>query len=163
MQPEPRFLDCASRRIAVREREGRAPTLMFLSGYGSDMDGFKALALDAFAEREGVGMVRFDYSGTGLSDGEFDEGTLDRWIDEAVQVADSMTEGPLVVIGSSMGGWIALHLALRRPERVQALVGIAAAPDFTEWGFSEAARATLRKPGEPRQMTEDFRPTRALW
>jgi pimeloyl-ACP methyl ester carboxylesterase len=134
-QPDANHLDVAGRRIAYRKRAGDLPTLLFLPGYASDMDGNKAAAIDAFAERMGIAMVRFDYSGTGLSDGEFDQGTLDRWLDEAFAVIDQLTEGPVVLIGSSMGGWIALHLALRRPDRVQALVGIAAAPDFTEWDF----------------------------
>ena len=163
MQPDPHHLDVAGRRIACRKRAGDLPTVLFLPGYASDMDGNKAVAIDAFAERMGIAMVRFDYSGTGLSDGAFDDGTLDRWLDEALAVIDQLTEGPVVLIGSSMGGWIALHLALRRPERVQALVGIAAAPDFTEWGFSDQARAMLRGDGEARASDDDFRPTRAFW
>lgn len=147
MQPPVQHLDCGGRRIAYRRREGRTPTLLFLPGYASDMDGAKATALDGFAERLGLAMVRFDYSGTGLSEGSFDEGTLDRWVDEALAVTDHLTEGPVVVIGSSMGGWIALHLALRRPQRVRGLAGIAAAPDFTEWGFSEEERAILHRDG----------------
>jgi pimeloyl-ACP methyl ester carboxylesterase len=162
-QPDANHLDVAGRRIAYRKRAGDLPTLLFLPGYASDMDGNKAAAIDAFAERMGIAMVRFDYSGTGLSDGEFDQGTLDRWLDEAFAVIDQLTEGPVVLIGSSMGGWIALHLALRRPDRVQALVGIAAAPDFTEWGFSDQARAMLRGNGEARTSDDDFRPTRAFW
>jgi pimeloyl-ACP methyl ester carboxylesterase len=163
MQPDAHHIEAGGRRLAYRKRAGNSPTLMFLPGYASDMDGTKALALDGFAEQLGIAMVRFDYSGTGLSDGEFDHGTLDRWLDEALAVTDQLTEGPVVLIGSSMGGWIALHLALRRPERVQALAGIAAAPDFTEWGFSEQARAMLRGDGEARTSDEDFRPTRAFW
>jgi pimeloyl-ACP methyl ester carboxylesterase len=141
-------LDVEGRRIAYRHREGASPTILFLPGYGSDMEGAKALALDAFAERRGTGMVRLDYSGTGSSGGEFHEGTLARWLDEALAVLDRVTAGPVIAVGSSMGGWIALHLALRRPERIQALVGIAAAPDFTDWGFSEAVRARLKEQGE---------------
>jgi pimeloyl-ACP methyl ester carboxylesterase len=163
MQPDAHHLDVGGRRIAYRKRAGNSPTLLFLPGYGSDMDGTKALALDAFAERLGLAMVRFDYSGTGLSDGAFDDGTLDLWLGEALAVLDQLTEGPVVLAGSSMGGWIALHLALRRPERLQALVGIAAAPDFTEWGFSEQARAMLRHDGEARAGDDDFRPTFAFW
>ena len=132
--PEVRQLDVDGRDIAYRRREGRAPTLVFLPGYASDMEGAKALALDAFAEVRGQAMVRFDYSGTGSSGGRFEDGTLDLWRDEALAVVDQLSDGPLVVIGSSMGGWLGLHLALLRSERVRALVGIAAAPDFTEWG-----------------------------
>ena len=111
------------------------------------MEGAKALALDAFAERQGLAMLRFDYSGTGSSSGDFEDGTLDRWIDESLALIDGLTEGPLILVGSSMGGWIALHVALRRTERVAALVGIAAAPDFTEWGFTAEQKAELMASG----------------
>lgn len=120
---------------------------MFLPGYASDMDGTKALALDAFAERRGLGVVRFDYSGTGSSGGRFEDGTLANWLMEGLSLVDELTTGPLILVGSSMGGWIALHLALLRPERVTALVGIAAAPDFTEWGFSAQQKAVLAAKG----------------
>jgi pimeloyl-ACP methyl ester carboxylesterase len=134
-------------RLAYRKREGRGPTLVFLSGYASDMDGTKAVALDSFAAEHGFAMLRFDYSGTGLSQGRFEEGTLECWTDEATAVLDRLTDGPVVLVGSSMGGWIALHLAFRRRERVAALVGIAAAPDFTEWGYTVAEKTTLRRDG----------------
>lgn len=140
-------LDFDGRRLGYRKRAGNAPTLFFLPGYASDMDGSKAVAIDAFAERSGLAMLRFDYSGTGLSHGNFAEGTLDRWLAEALAMLDSQTQGPVVVIGSSMGGWIALHLALQRPDRVAALVGIAAAPDFTDWGFSDEQRAEIERSG----------------
>ena len=135
-QPAIAYIQVGGRSIAYRMREGKVPTLVFLPGYASDMEGTKALALDAFAEQRGLGMLRLDYSGTGSSGGKFEVGTLARWLEEALAAVDSLTAGPLIVIGSSMGGWIALHLALLRPERVQALVGIAAAPDFTDWGFA---------------------------
>ena len=147
MTPELRHFDCAGRRIACRLRVGTSPTLLFLPGYASDMEGAKALSLDAFAEQRGLSMLRFDYSGTGSSAGEFEEGTLALWLEEALAAVDDLTAGPLIVIGSSMGGWIALHLALLRRERVRALVGIAAAPDFTEWGFSPEQKAALRRDG----------------
>ena len=134
-------------RLAYRKREGRSPTLVFLPGYASDMDGTKALALDGLAERLGLELLRFDYSGTGASEGRFEEGTLDGWLGEALQLVDRMTEGPLVLVGSSMGGWIALHIALRRPERVAALVGIAAAPDFTDWGYTTEEKQKLAADG----------------
>ena len=133
------YLEIADRRIAYRQREGGSPTLVFMPGYASDMEGTKALAIDAFAGRRGIAMLRFDYSGTGSSSGRFEDGTLDLWLEEALQVIDRLSRGPLVLIGSSMGGWIALHIALLRPERVQSLVGIAAAPDFTDWGFTNDA------------------------
>ncbi len=164
--PEIRFLDVAGRRIAYRLREGASPTLLFLPGYASDMDGTKALALDAFAERSGLAMLRLDYSGTGSSGGDFEQGTLERWLEECLAALDTLTTGPLIVIGSSMGGWIALHLALQRPDRVAALVGIAAAPDFTEWGFSPRTKSELERHGrleepnpygpEPQVFTHDF-------
>jgi pimeloyl-ACP methyl ester carboxylesterase len=138
---ELRHFDVSGRSIAYRLRDGGAPTLVFLPGYASDMEGAKALALDAFAQRRGIGMLRFDYSGTGSSPGRFEDGTLASWLEEALATLHQLTDGPLILIGSSMGGWIALHLALLRPERVEALVGIAAAPDFTDWGLHDAATA----------------------
>lgn len=143
VQPDIATLTVAGRPIAYRRRAGRGPTLLFLPGYASDMDGAKALALDAFAAERGIGCLRFDYSGTGSSPGDFSAGTLALWLEEALAVADGLSDGPLIPIGSSMGGWIALHLALRRPERVAALVGIAAAPDFTDWGFDAGQRETI--------------------
>jgi pimeloyl-ACP methyl ester carboxylesterase len=138
------FLESQSgHRLAFKSREGREPTLLFLPGYASDMEGSKAIALDAFAERRGLSMLRFDYSGTGSSEGSFEDGTLDCWIDEATRMLDDVARGPVIAVGSSMGGWIALHLALRRPEKIVALVGIAAAPDFTEWGFPDRLKERL--------------------
>lgn len=135
-------LAVGGREIAYRLRKGDGPTLVFLPGYASDMEGAKALALDAFAERRGLAMLRLDYSGTGSSSGRLEDGTLSAWLEEGLEAIDRLTEGPLVVIGSSMGGWIGLHLALLRPVRVAALVGIAAAPDFTNWGFADGDAAT---------------------
>jgi len=135
------YLDVDGRRIAYRKRSGDGPMLVFLPGYASDMEGAKALALDAFADRKGLAMLRLDYSGTGSSGGDFAEGTLALWLEEALAAIDQLADGPVVVIGSSMGGWLGLHLALRRPDRVRGLVGIAAAPDFTNWGFSHADAA----------------------
>ena len=147
-QPDVQHLEPADGpRLAYRLRSGGEPTLVFLPGYASDMDGAKAQALDSFAEGRGLGLLRFDYSGTGLSGGRFEDGTLGRWLDETLLMIDRLTEGPLVVVGSSMGGWLALHAALRRPDRVAALVGIAAAPDFTEWGFGPEERARLERDG----------------
>ena len=139
--PDLAILDVGGRKIAYRLREGFSPTLVFLPGYASDMDGTKALALDAFAQRRGPALLRLDYSGTGSSGGRFEDGTLTLWLEEALAAIDCLTEGPLIVVGSSMGGWIALHLTLLRPERVAALVGIATAPDFTDWGFADGATA----------------------
>lgn len=165
-QPEIAFLEAGERRIAYRSRGGATPTLLFLPGYASDMEGTKALALDAFAERNGLGMLRFDYSGTGSSGGNFADGTLALWLEDSLAAIDRLTRGPLILIGSSMGGWIALHLALLRSERVHALVGIATAPDFTEWGFSPGQKAELKANGrfeepnphgpEPQIVTQAF-------
>ena len=167
MTAAPSFTKIGEHRIAYRKRDGGSPTLLFLAGYASDMEGTKAVALDAFARERGLAMVRFDYSGTGSSEGSFEEGTLARWIDEAVTMLDRFTEGPVILVGSSMGGWIALHLALQRPERVQALVGIAAAPDFTDWGFKDEKRATLQEAGrleEPNPYgPEPFVTSRVFW
>ena len=133
-------------RLAIERREGAGPTVVFLPGYASDMAGSKALALDDWAARNGRAFVRFDYRGCGASAGAFEDFTLDDWRDDALTVIDGI-EGPVVLVGSSMGGWIMLLAALARPERVAALVGIAAAPDFTEWGFTEAQKATLARDG----------------
>jgi pimeloyl-ACP methyl ester carboxylesterase len=153
-QPDIAYIELAGRRIAYRLRPGNVPTLIFLPGYASDMEGAKATALDAFAEARGIGLLRLDYSGTGSSDGRFEDGTLAKWLEEAVDAIDALTEGPLIIVGSSMGGWIALHLALLRPERVRALVGIASAPDFTDWGFSTE---------QAEELAEETKPTRAFW
>jgi pimeloyl-ACP methyl ester carboxylesterase len=139
--------DVCGRSIAYRLRSGTSPTLIFLPGYASDMEGTKALAFDAFAAERRISMLRLDYSGTGSSSGHFEEGTLDTWLGEALAALDRLTDGPVVLVGSSMGGWIALHLALLRPERVTALVGIAAAPDFTDWGFTAEQKAALQRAG----------------
>lgn len=138
-------------RLAYRRRRGASPTILFLPGYASDMYGAKAVALDRFAGERGLGMLRFDYSGTGLSAGDFADGTLGGWLDEALLVADRLTEGPLLVVGSSMGGWLAMHVALRRPDRVAAVVGIAAAPDFTDWGYSAAEKEAILAEGRLEQ------------
>jgi pimeloyl-ACP methyl ester carboxylesterase len=146
-----RFDEVDDPRIAYRLRDGSSPTLMFLPGYASDMDKTKALALDAFAEARGIAMLRFDYSGTGSSEGAFEDGTLGRWLDEAPHLLDAFTQGPVIVAGSSMGGWLALLMAMHRPERIAAVVGIAAAPDFTDWGYSELEKRALRESGRLEQ------------
>jgi pimeloyl-ACP methyl ester carboxylesterase len=147
-QPDLAYFDVGDgRRIAYRFRPGASPTLVFLPGYASDMDGTKAIALDVFAEARGLGLLRFDYSGTGASSGDFGEGTLARWLEEALTLIDTLAAGPLVLVGSSMGGWLMLHVALARPERIAALVGIAAAPDFTDWGYSPDDKAALLQSG----------------
>ena len=147
------------RRIAYRLRSGSFPTLVFFPGYASDMEGAKALALDAFAERRGLSMLRFDYSGTGSSGGRFEDGTLAIWLEDALAAIDKRTDGPLLLIGSSMGGWIALHVALVRRERVRAVVGIAAAPDYTDWGYTDAQKVELRQRGRIEQPEAEGPPT----
>ena len=139
-----RYTEFAGNRLAYRLRDGNSPTILFLPGYASDMEGTKALAIDVFAEAKGVAMCRFDYSGTGSSDGAFEDGTLGGWLDESLHVLDMLIEGPVILVGSSMGGWLALLIAKHRPERVAALVGIAAAPDFTDWGYSDSEKLQLR-------------------
>lgn len=137
------------RRLAYRHRPAEAggPTVLFLSGYASDMEGAKAEAIDAFCSTRGMGCLRFDYSGTGSSGGEFVDGTLTRWLEEALAAIDLLTEGPLIVAGSSMGGWLALHAALRRADRVKAVLGIATAPDFTDWGYTQDEKEALVREG----------------
>lgn len=134
-------------RLAYRYRPGKGPTLVFLPGYRSDMNGGKAGALAAWAEHTGRASLLFDYRGCGESEGVFGEATLDDWRDDLLDLVDRVTDGALILVGSSMGGWLMLLAALERPERVCALVGIAAAPDFTEWGFTDDERAALESDG----------------
>jgi pimeloyl-ACP methyl ester carboxylesterase len=152
--------------LAYQHRPGRGPTLVFLPGYRSDMEGTKAVALDAWAEAEGRAMLRFDYGGCGISGGEFEAQTLRNWLDDTLMMIDQVVEGPVLLVGSSMGGWLMLHVAIARPARVAGLVGIAAAPDFTWWGFSEAQKRTLLSEGrlvEPSPHGEPVVTTRAFW
>jgi pimeloyl-ACP methyl ester carboxylesterase len=155
--------------LAYARRAGAGPVVVFLPGFRSDMEGTKALALDAWAARNGRAMLRFDYAGHGASGGWFEDGTIGRWADDAATAFDRLSEGPAVLVGSSMGGWIALLLALRRPERVAGLVGIAAAPDFTEtliWPeLSFEQRAALMTEGRillPSEYGDPTPVTRAL-
>lgn len=134
--PDIAFIEDAPRRISYRLRPGASPTIVFLSGYGSSMEGTKALILDGFAAGRGQALLRFDYSGTGSSPGTFEDGNIATWLEDSLAAIDRLTEGPLVLVASSMGAWIGLHVAARRRERVRAFIGIAAAPDFTDWGFS---------------------------
>jgi pimeloyl-ACP methyl ester carboxylesterase len=111
---------------------GEPPGIVFLGGFRSDMTGTKALFLDDYCRHRGRAFVRFDYFGHGASSGDFAEGTIGRWREDAIGVIDSLTTGPQILVGSSMGGWIMLLVALARPGRIAGLVGIAGAPDFTE-------------------------------
>jgi pimeloyl-ACP methyl ester carboxylesterase len=112
--------------------EGRAPTVVFLGGFRSDMTGTKAMALETWAQKRGQGYLRFDYLGHGQSSGRFEDGTIGRWLDDSLAAIDGLTNGKLVLVGSSMGGWLSLLAARARPDRVAGLVLISAAPDFTE-------------------------------
>jgi pimeloyl-ACP methyl ester carboxylesterase len=163
----PDFLDRGpGRRLAFRHRRGDGPTLVFLPGYMSDMEGSKATALDSWARAQSRAMLRFDYSGCGLSEGEFEAQTLAGWRDDALAFIDAVA-GPVILVGSSMGGWLMLLCALARPERVSALVGIAAAPDFTGWGFDESQKRRITETGRLEEPTPDgdapYVTTRAFW
>ena len=144
--------------IAYRTTPGAAPGVVFLGGFKSDMTGTKALALEAHCREAGRAFVRFDYRGHGESGGQFEDGTIGAWIGDALALLDEVTDGPQVLIGSSMGGWIALACALARPARVAGVIGIAAAPDFTEelmWArFSPEARDALETTGLWRAPSE---------
>ena len=138
-------------RIAHHRTPGRAPGVVFLGGFASDMQGTKAKALEAWARERGRAFVRFDYQGHGQSSGRFVDGTLTQWLADSLAVLDHLTDGPQILVGSSMGGCIMLLAALQRPERVAGLVGLAAAPDFTEdlllQSLDDDARATLDREG----------------
>ncbi len=131
------------RRIAFRFTHGAGPALVFLPGYMSDMAGSKATAVFDWATANGRACLLLDYSGCGASSGHFADGTLSRWRDEVLALVEAHCESEVVLVGSSMGGWLMLLAALAVPERVAALVGIAAAPDFTEWGHSKDQQARL--------------------
>ncbi|WP_146589955.1 alpha/beta fold hydrolase [Puniceibacterium confluentis] len=140
----------AGRRLAYAHTPGTGPVVVFLSGYKSDMQGTKAVHLEAWAQAQGRAFLRLDYSGHGASDGAFEDGCIGDWAEDALAVIEAVTEGPLVLVGSSMGGWIGC-LLVRRLSRVAGFVGVAAAPDFTEdgfWaGFSDAQRAAIAAGG----------------
>lgn len=155
-------------QLAYAKTEGDGPTIVFLSGYKSDMEGTKAVHLEAWAKFEGRAFLRFDYSGHGVSGGAFEEGCIGDWARDAQAVIEATTDGPVVLVGSSMGGWIACLLA-KRLQRVVGFVGIAAAPDFTEdgfWaGFSEVERRAIMQDGQialPSEYDEPYIVTRRL-
>ena len=131
------------RRIAFRQTAGNGPTLVFLPGYMSDMAGGKATAVFDWAAARGRGCLLLDYSGCGNSDGDFADGTLSRWAQEVLALIEAQVDGRLILVGSSMGGWLMLLVGLALGERLAGLVGIASAPDFTEWGRSDADKAKL--------------------
>lgn len=143
---EPQFHEMPDgRRIAFRHGAGSGPTLVFLPGYMSDMLGGKATALAEWAAAHGRACLLLDYSGCGESAGEFSDGWLGRWQEEVTSLIEERVSGPVVLVGSSMGGWLMLLLALELETKVSGLVGIAAAPDFTEWGFSADQKALLER------------------
>lgn len=145
-------------------------TVIFLGGFASDMGGTKAIALDEWARAQSRSFVRFDYFGHGQSTGKFEEGTISRWADDALAIIDEVAKGDLLLIGSSMGGWVSLLSSLKRADRIKGLCLIAPAPDFTEklmWkGFSEEIRNTIMTEGVYRQPTlydeDPYTITRAL-
>jgi pimeloyl-ACP methyl ester carboxylesterase len=146
------FLKTSSgRRIAYRQTPGKGPGVVFLGGFRSDMDGTKAVYLEDWAKAQGRAFLRFDYSGHGASSEAFEDGSIGDWAEDAKAALEELTEGPQVLVGSSMGGWISLLVARAMPGKVHALVGIAAAPDFTEDGFwaqfPPAARKALIEDG----------------
>lgn len=151
-EPSPLYADKPDgARLAYHKLDGRGPTIVFLGGFMSDMTGTKAMALEALARARGQSFLRLDYQGHGQSSGEFADGTIGIWLSDALHLIDRVTEGPLLLVGSSMGGWIMLQTALQRSDRIVGLVGIAPAPDFTEdlmWtGFSDEVKETLRRDG----------------
>ncbi|PIE13066.1 MAG: alpha/beta hydrolase [Rhodobacterales bacterium] len=139
------------RRIAFHQTGGEGPCVLFLGGLKSDMEGTKAIALEDWAKARGRAFLRMDYSGHGMSSGAFEEGTIGDWHEDVLAVVDRVITGPILVVGSSMGGWQALLLARARPERIMGMVTIAAAPDFTEDGywatFTDAQKAALDSVG----------------
>jgi len=169
----PAYLDRPGRpRLAYRHVEGAGPTIVFLPGYMSDMEGGKATALFAWAVAEGHGCLLLDYAGCGSSDGLFSEQTLLDWRGDVLDLIDAKVDGPVLLVGSSMGGWLMLLAALLLvqrdgPARVAALVGIAPAPDFTDWGFTPEEKAIILAEGALVEDTpygdQPYVTTRAFW
>jgi pimeloyl-ACP methyl ester carboxylesterase len=167
---EPSYLDRGGERLAYARRRGAGPGIVWLGGFLSDMQGTKAQAVDAWAGRVGRACLRFDYFAHGRSSGDFLQGAISRWRDDALAVVDALTEGPQILVGSSMGGWIAMLVAMARPQRVAGLLLIAPASDFTEalmWEqMPEEARRTLLQDGvwrrESAYAEECYPITRAL-
>jgi pimeloyl-ACP methyl ester carboxylesterase len=146
------FLELSDgRRIAYALSEGKSPGIVFLSGFKSDMTGTKAVALESFCRKRGQRFLRFDYTGHGQSSGDFKDGTIGQWTQDALDVLQRLTQGKVLLVGSSMGAWVMLLAALEIKERVAGLVGIASAPDFTErliWQqFTDAQKKRLMEEG----------------
>lgn len=158
----PEFIDGPHGRLAYRMRRGlepdRKPGFVWLGGFRSDMLGTKACFIDEWAKHRGRTFLRFDYSGHGESDGKFEDGCISEWADDALHAFDTLTNAPKILIGSSMGAWIATLLAKQRPEQIAGVVFIAPAPDFTEalmWpAFSAAQRETIMRDGRLEQPSD---------
>ncbi|TCO74490.1 alpha/beta hydrolase [Chromatocurvus halotolerans] len=165
------FTSSRGQRLAYRYRtpDTGSRTFVWLSGFKSDMNGTKVVALERWAATAGLGFLAFDYSGHGASEGAFEEGTISRWRQDTLDAVDALSSGPLVLVGSSMGGWMALLAALARPGRVSGMALVAPAPDFTEklmWaGMPEDARSEILEQGytlRPSDYDEPYRITRTL-
>ncbi|MEH6702616.1 alpha/beta hydrolase [Parasphingorhabdus sp.] len=145
----------------------KGTTLVFLPGYMSDMEGGKALAVDVWAKQQGRAMLRLDYAGCGASSGEFEDQSLISWRDDVLFLIDKVTSGSVTLIGSSMGGWLMLLVALSRPMRVKNLIGIAAAPDFTDWGFTQEQKLAILRDGKLEEASDysddPYVTTRTFW
>ena len=163
------FTTAEGRKIAYEQTDGQGPGIVFLGGFKSDMQGSKATHLENWAKGQGRPFLRFDYSGHGQSSGAFIDGAIGDWAADGAQVINALTQGPQVLVGSSMGGWISLILAMKTKVRISAIVGIAAAPDFTEdsmWGsFSTRQKDELLTNGQvalPSEYGEPYVITRRL-
>lgn len=165
------FTSPQGRRLAFRRSSGAPgkPTFVWLAGFNSDMAGTKVTETEAWAKQRAYGFLAFDYSGHGLSGGEFTAGTISAWREDALAVIDEMSDGPLILVGSSMGGWLACLAGLARPARVRAMILIAPAPDFTEklmWpGFTPDQQAEIMENGvfiQPSNYGDPYPITRAL-
>lgn len=133
MSESPQFIRCSNGgQLAYHHTEGKLPGVTFLGGFKADMSGTKATTLSAFCSERNIQFTRFDYSGHGQSGGQFTDGSIGRWLNDSVAIIDRITEGPQVLVGSSMGAWISLLTAIRKPRKVNAILGIASAADFTE-------------------------------
>ena len=159
--------DASRPPLAYHHTPGAGPTVVFLPGYASDMNGTKALALEAWARDTNRAFLRFDYGGCGTSEGDFADQTLAGWLEDVLAMLDAVADGPVVLVGSSLGGWLMLLAARERPTQVAALVGIAPAPDFTDWGFTPDEKMTILQQGRLKRANpygpEPTLYTRAFW
>ncbi len=151
-------IDGPNGRIAYRQRAGAGPGIVWLGGFRSDMLGTKASFIDDWATREARAFLRFDYSGHGESDGAFEDGSISEWASDALKAFDTLTDGPQILVGSSMGAWIATLLAKHRPDHISAIIFIAPAPDFTERlmmpAFSDEQRRQIFENGRLEQPSD---------